>query len=77
MSAVVWASALVHERSSERVADGRRARRRCPYLCPNRATHHGVANDVALVQACEFHAAAWVRDPVELWMTTFVTEGES
>lgn len=47
-------------RHSRPVADGRRARRKCPW-CDNRATHLGMSNGVALIQACQLHTARWVR----------------
>lgn len=39
-----------------------RMRRRCGDNCPNRATHFGCANGMALMSGCEFHVAQWVRD---------------
>lgn len=41
-----------------------RMRRRCWQgdNCPNRSTHCGMANGMALMDGCEFHVTRWVRD---------------
>lgn len=41
-----------------------RMRRKCRQGedCPNRATHLGMANGVALMAGCEFHVRLWVRN---------------
>lgn len=51
-------------RYAQFIEDGRRRRRRCGHGddCPNRATHLGMANGVALTTGCEFHMRVWVRD---------------
>jgi hypothetical protein len=48
-------------RYSKAKTDLRRGRRKCEAGCPNRNTHMGMANGVALMSGCEFHVAAWVR----------------
>lgn len=55
-----WASADEHVRYSVRCP---RLRRRCRLGdgCPNRATHLGMANGVALAAGCQFHVAQWAR----------------
>lgn len=37
------------------------SRRRCPCGCKRRATHLGMANGVALVNACELAVRRWVK----------------
>jgi hypothetical protein len=56
-------SSTDHLRYAVWIADGRRRRARCPLGndCPNRRTHYGSANGVALTSGCEFHVARWVR----------------
>lgn len=39
------------------------SRKRPKCGCGARATHQGFANGVALTRGCEFHMAAWVRNP--------------
>lgn len=48
-----------HRRYSTKVEG--RSRRRCFCGCNMRATHTGMANGVALIHACEFAIARWVK----------------
>lgn len=57
---MTWASSFHHARTMKHV--GPRSRRRCHCGCEGRATHHGLANGVALALGCELFIRRWVRD---------------
>ncbi len=62
----VHGSALEHKREATPIETPRRLCPRCRRDAgvQRRATHAGRANGVALMVGCEWHAYAWVKDPL-------------
>lgn len=54
-------SSTAHARYSEPLPKRRGRRRNCHCGCGQRVTHAGMANGVALTNACELAIARWVR----------------
>ena len=54
-----WGSATEHKRDTCPIE----RRRWCDCGCHQRATHHGCANGVVLMEGCELSVRRWVREP--------------
>lgn len=56
---VIYADAKTGHRTKRPI--GKKTRRRC--LCHGRITHTGLADDVAMMDGCEWCVRKWVADP--------------
>jgi hypothetical protein len=62
MNSEIYGNAQIHKRTF--IKANSRSRRRCNCGCNQRASHIGLANDVAMTMGCELYIRRWVKGNV-------------
>jgi len=57
---MLYANAAIHKKTFIKAPST--SRRRCDCGCNKRATHIGMANNIAMTQACELIIRRWVKN---------------